>query len=206
MNSSPSLIQPIPQRSKKMSAYDNPTSKKRLLLGLVGLIALGTGCAYLFKDLIIEYGQWTVEQFGLEGILFFTMLIDSSPLPLTSEPLVLLALGAKINPVNLALGMSLFSHLGCLIGWSGGQLLARNEERKKWVINRFPELFDYMDEYGARGVLLGALLPIPYAITTWAAGVTNVPLKDVFIASSGRWVKNCVTVALITGGWMLGGS
>ena len=55
MNSSHSLIQPIPKRSKKMSAYDNPTSKKRLVLGLVGLIALGTGCAYLFKDIIIEY-------------------------------------------------------------------------------------------------------------------------------------------------------
>ena len=90
-----------------MSAYDYSTSKKRLLLGLVGLIALGTGCAYLFKDLIIEYGQWTVHHFGLEGILVFTMLVDSSPLPLTSEPLILLALGAKINPINLALGMSI---------------------------------------------------------------------------------------------------
>ena len=102
--------------------------------------------------------------------------------------------------------MSLFSHLGCICGWSGGRWLAHDEERKQWVINRFPELFEYMDEYGARGVLLGALLPIPYAITTWASGVTHVPFKDVFIASSGRWVKNCVTVALITGGWMLGGS
>ena len=117
-----------------MSKYDNPTSKMRLIWGLLGLIALGTGCAYLFKDIIIEYGQWTVQHFGLEGILFFTMLIDSSPLPLTSEPLVLLALGANINPINLALGMSVFSHLACIVGWIGGQWLAKDQARKSWVI------------------------------------------------------------------------
>ena len=185
------------------SKYSTSFSKQKLLVSFIGLIALGGLCGYLFRNVIIRAGTWTVDHFGLEGIAFATLLIDSCPIPMTSEPLILLALGANINWLNLALLMSIASHLACFIGHTGGKMLQKYPQVVERVEQLFPDIFIFMREHGVHGVLLGALLPIPYAITTWLAGLNNVPLRPVFFASAGRWFKNFVTVALIAWGWNL---
>ena len=195
-----------PQTKSQSSKYGSAVSRKKLLLSVIGLIALGGLCGYLFKDIIIRAGTWSVEHFGLEGIALATLLIDSCPVPMTSEPLILLALGANINWINLALLMSLASHLACIIGHTGGKALRKYPNLVGQIENLFPDIFIFMRENGVHGVLLGALLPIPYAITTWLAGLNSVPFWPVFFASSGRWFKNFVTVALIAWGWNLSSS
>ena len=68
----------------------------KAILGLLSLVLLGIGCAMMFSEQISAIGELFLNHFGLWGVGLFTLITDSSPIPLTSEPVALMAMGANI--------------------------------------------------------------------------------------------------------------
>ena len=176
----------------------------KAILGLLALVGLGMACALVFNEQITSVGTLFIERFGLLGVGVATLITDSSPIPLTSEPVALLAMGAEIPFWSLVVVMAAGSHLGCLVGYAGGYWLGSSG----WLLNildrKLPELMQAGPKYAIKMVALGASLPIPYALTTWAAGMLKADLKLVILASSLRWIKTLITLSLLQGSWNIG--
>jgi membrane protein YqaA with SNARE-associated domain len=179
---------------------------RRMALGLFGLILLGVACGVLFREPVSSMGEALVERFGAWGIVACTLVTDTSPLPLTSEPIVLLALGAGLPYTKIMLLMSATSHACGPLGHTMGRLLGMVPGMRQRLEARFPDAFDFMHRKGVTGVWLAALLPIPFALTTWVAGIAGVSFWGTVLASSGRWIKTSIAVLLLSGGWAMGGN
>ena len=184
-----------------MEEYNIQNQIKRIALSLFGLILLGALCSYLFKSSIQSLGLWTIEKMGIYGIVLGTLITDTSPIPLTSEPIALIGLGADLNVVEIIVAMSITSHFAGPIGYGCGYLLKTIPNVQDFAQSRFPTIFQFMRNHGIKGVCMGALLPIPYALTTWTAGLVGVSFWGTVAASSLRWIKTAVFVSLIWVGW-----
>ena len=178
----------------------------KLLVGVLLLMLAGVSCAWLFRQEVEYLGNVFIERYGLWGIALGTLICDASPIPLTNEPLALISLGAGIPFWKLVVTMSCASHTAAPIGYTCGYILGQQVWIKSWIHKKYPDALENGRKYATRAVLLGAILPIPYALTTWSAGMVKANFWHVFWAGSLRWIKNIIAVGALAGGWMLGQS
>ena len=194
----------VPASSTNVPTLENP-SPARIVFALIGLVLIGILGAYFGRSYIETAGLWLIDKYGLWGIAMATLITDTSPLPLTSEPVALLGLGAEIPFWHIILFMGGTSHLCGPLGYGFGALVGR--VGLKHIVKRIPSLqpvIGYVRQHGVKAVAMGALLPIPYALTTWTAGALGVSFWGVCAASTLRWLKTLIYVSLLAGGWLIG--
>ena len=100
--------------------------------------------------------------------------------------------------------MSLTSHLCGPLGYFCGHLLGKVPNFKTKLQNRIPMAYNWIEKHGVKGVALAAILPIPYALSTWTAGLIGISFWGVLLASTLRWVKTALYVGLLASGWFIG--
>lgn len=184
--------------------YSTNHQTKKLLIGLLLLFSIGLGCGILLREPISQIAIRIFDTYGEFGLVLGTLVTDTSPLPLTSEPVAIIGLGANIPLWKVVLIMSATSHFCGPLGYGFGWSLSRLPRFRDRMQQRFPDLFSFMKEHGVKGVAWAAILPIPFALTTWAAGLVGISFRGVVLASSLRWVKTSIYVSLFAGGWILG--
>ena len=170
-----------------------------LILGVAGLTGV------LFKEPLQAVGGAFIDNFGLAGLFAGVIVTDASPLPLTNEPLIFLARGAGVGAGVIFAIVSAASVTAGAVGYWSGRLFGGRFGLEAWMDRRQPALAHYMRRYGAEGVAIAALLPIPFALSTWSAGVLGAPFWKVMIAALLRIPKTGFYVVLIVGGLSLGG-
>lgn len=177
----------------------------KLAVGAVLIMAAAGAAGVLLREPLIQAGQSFIDTFGLVGLFVGVILTDASIVPLTNEPLVMLALTAGVSPWTAFLVTAAASVIAGPVGWAGGRLLGTRTNLVLKAARRQPQVVAMLTRYGARAVAAAAILPFPYAVATWLAGASGVPLKDVALASLLRIPKTAFYVALLAGGWALGG-
>jgi len=177
----------------------------RALLGLLGLIVLGGLLGWLLRAPIEWAGAGFIDWFGLGGLGLLTLAVDASPLPLTNEPLMVLAIGADVGLWAIFGVMSAGSTAAGLVGWIGGRLIGQHTAPGRWLMLRYPAVQLFLVRWGALGVAIAALTPIPFGLTAWAAGMARVPFAKVALASLARVPKTGFYLWLIAQGWALTG-
>lgn len=181
-----------------------PDAIRKMIFGLLGLMVLGAFCAWLLQEQLTIIGEWFIGKYGLWGIGIGTLITDTSPIPLTSEPIAMLALASNVSVWQVIVVSSIASHLGAPVSYTGGYFLGKQNWFQQIIAKRFPEWNEQGPEYAIKLVIIGALLPVPYAITVWFAGSVQADFKKVFLVASFRWVKNFVSILMLAGGWQLG--
>jgi membrane protein YqaA with SNARE-associated domain len=185
-----------------------PTIKTPSLTKILGslffLVVLSGVCALLAKAQIESTGEWLLNKYGLLGVSIATLITDTSPLPLTSEPIALLGVGANIPIWKLIVVMSATSHLCGPLGYVLGKSVSKIEGVQKLLTGRIAPFMNFVRQNGLKAVAMGAILPIPYALTTWTAGALDVSFWGVVKVSSLRWVKTSIYIGLIAVGWKFG--
>ena len=171
------------------------------IIGLLILIVVGAGCSYLLREEIQFYGTMLIENFGLWGLVMGTIITDTSPLPLSSEPVAILGLGADLNLLDIIWTMSLTSHLSGPLGYFLGNIFSKTRLVSYLLNHKLVYIKEFVQKHGIKAVCMGALLPIPYALTTWTAGAVGISFWGTFWASSLRWVKTSLYVYLLSLGW-----
>ena len=175
-----------------------------MILGLVMLLALAGVVGVVLREPLVRLAETFVGRFGLAGVFGGVMFTDSSPLPLTHEPVLLLGVSAGIDPWTLFAVAASASTAAGPVGYFGGWCVRRSVRFRRWLQGRAPDFTEWMREHGARGVAVAALLPIPFAVSTWTAGMTGVNFPKVLAASTLRVPKTGFYLYLIVKGWALG--
>lgn len=184
--------------------YDPKKQIRPIITTLVVLFALGILSSFLLEGIIRDFADAIFARFGTWGMVMGTMITDTSPLPLPSEPVALIGLGANVPLWKVILIMSATSHLAGITGYGCGRCLGRIPGLKQKFESRYPNVFRFMQKHGLKGVAIAAITPIPYAPTNWTAGVVGVSFKGFVLACSLRWIKTPLYVMLFAGGWSLG--
>ena len=198
-------LAPSPAAPSTSAATPPMTRLNRLAYGS-GAIANGIKNAAFSTYLLLFYNQVLgVSAAIVSGAIALTLLVDASPLPLTNEPLMVLAIGADVGLWAIFGVMSAGSTLAGVVGWIGGRIIGQHTAPGRWLMLRYPAVQLFLVRWGALGVAIAALTPIPFGLTAWAAGMARVPFWKVALASVARVPKTGFYLWLIAQGWALGG-
>lgn len=187
-----------------MKPPDNKRLVVKSVVGLTLLLAVAGLTGLLFREPISAGATWLYERLGLAGLFLGVLITDTSPLPLTHEPVLFLGVSAGEDPWRILAVTATASVLAGPVGWSCGRLARRSRRLTHWLQRRFPEVVTFMDEHGAKGVAIAALLPIPFAVSTWLAGLSTVRFGPLCAASLLRIPKTAFYLWLLVAGWSAG--
>jgi membrane protein YqaA with SNARE-associated domain len=177
----------------------------KAVIGLVVLLGVSYLCGVVLREPIEVGGKAALDRLGYWGLAGGVIITDASPLPMTNEPLVILAIGAG-RPANTVFAViSAASVCAGFVGWTAGRYLGDVTGIGPWMRRRYPGFERFMLRYGAYGVAVCALLPIPFALSTWSAGMMRTELWKVALASLVRIPKTAFYVWLIMVGWSASG-
>ncbi|MCO4770730.1 MAG: VTT domain-containing protein [Deltaproteobacteria bacterium] len=201
---------PATEQAPTEETNDDYTVDARLIrksiVGLIVILAVAGLTGVLFKEPLQAIGAAFIDNFGLAGLFVGVIITDASPLPLTNEPLVFLARGAGLDVWTIFGVVSAASVVAGAFGYWSGRIFGGMLGLEEWLNTKQPALAHYMRRYGAEGVAIAALLPIPFALSTWSAGILHVPFLKVMVAALVRIPKTAFYVLLIVGGLSLGGA
>ena len=176
----------------------------RSLAGLLGLAAVVVAAGVWLRAPIEAMAEVFIGRGGLPGLFAAVVFTDASPIPMTHEPVLLLAVAQGIDPTIIGAVASAASVAAGPVGWTGGRILGRSRWAVAWSSGRGAEMVAFLGRWGATGVAIAALLPIPYALATWTAGLVGVPFGRLLAASLLRIPKTWFYLGLVVAGWRLG--
>ena len=140
-----------------------------------------------FWDAWDTYVQWSLD-LGLPGlgILSFT---EAFIQPIPPEALTLpMFIDAQGNPLAIFLiwaVVTFTSVAGALFGWWLGKVLGRGIAERFIHRKHIVRLDNLILRYGAAGMFIAAISPIPYKVLAWVAGMGDMDRRQFIIA--GLW-------------------
>lgn len=158
------------------------TLVRRTIIGIAILMLVAGLAGLLLREEIETLGAGLVARWGLGGLFASVLVVDWSPLPLTHEPLLLLAVAGGVGPWTVFVVAALASVCSGFVGYGCGVALDGATGWRERFLSRGSRRIEHVRRWGAVGVAIAALTPIPYALGTWTAGVLRVPLKGFVLA------------------------
>ncbi len=170
-------------------------------VGLLTIFAVVALVGWLAREPVTAVSTWFVANWGLAGVFVAVLAIDT--VPLTHEPVLLVGISGGLGFGPVWASAAAGSVAAGVVGWVCGRVLGR----MGWLSRLFERyrITEVLQRYGGYAVAVAALTPIPYAVTTWAAGAAHVPLLHVFLGSLVRILKVWIYLSLIVLGWSASG-
>jgi membrane protein YqaA with SNARE-associated domain len=154
---------------------------RKTLVGVLVLFVLVVLLGYWLEDELVSLTNWFDRSLGLGGLAFLMFINDTfiSPLP---PDLVLFIFSKSARADSAPFVITLFgvcSVVAGMVGWWIGTRLHNTSIPKKIFGDQLEKSERLAKKYGSWALLLGALTPIPYSLTTWTAGMMGLSFKRV---------------------------
>jgi len=175
----------------------------RAAVGLLVVLSAAAVAGVWLREPITAFSSALIDRVGWAGVFVGVLITDTSPLPLTHEPVLLMAVADGLNVWAIGGVAATASVVAGPLGYLGGRLLGRSAHIEAWLLRRSPGMVGFLRRWGATGVAIAALLPIPYALATWTAGLAEVRFLHLCAASLLRIPKTLFYLWLIVQGWSL---
>jgi len=164
--------------------------KKSMIKSIIP-IALFVGLLFVIHYFIIDFNELfatIIEKYSAFSIIA-VFFISESLLGLVPPEIFIAWAGKSAEPVLYVSLLALFSYLGGVISYFIGRSIAK-----------LPKVYDYLEvtmkkhlkmirKWGGFLIIVGALLPIPFAITSIAAGVINYKFKNYLLFGLLRFLR-----------------
>lgn len=156
---------------------------RQMAIGLVVLILAVMALGYLYREPILSISMNFVQTFGGAGVALGYFLPDALFVPLPQEAVKTFAyLGGM--PFWSIVGWSCLGTLtGGPVGYWLGARLATRPRVARLLQKRGARAHAMVARYGPVGLAIGALTPLPYSITCWAAGALAMPFRTFLLVS-----------------------
>lgn len=173
----------------------------RWLAGMAALLVLMIALANLFRAPLEQLGRVFAESFGYAGLALGTFIADGFHFPIPPQFYMLLAISSGVSQ-PLAFGaITLASLAGGFVGYTFARRLARIEilarrlERSRSVATRA------FSRFGYRGAVVAGLLPVPYSVLCYLAGLQGVPTNLFLVFTLFRIPRLVAYYYLVRLGW-----
>lgn len=152
--------------------------------------------AFSMFDYFMEWGTYLVEKFGYLGIFLFTFT-ESFIQPVPPDPFIVGATSLGLSTDMTVLVVCVATVLGAVFGYGLGKVLGKPIFVKIFGKKSFKAGKKFFAKYGVWGIVIAGLTPIPFKITTWLAGIYNLPFHKFLIASIVGRVPRFVFMAYL---------
>lgn len=154
-------------------------------------ILLFIGALLAVNEYVININQVLVtvtETFSPIGILL-VFLASESILGLVPPELFIAWAGKSASPVlNLSL-LALASYLGGIFSYFMGKAITTIPSVHNYLENKMSKHIKNTEKWGGFLIVVGALLPIPFAMTSIAAGIINYKFRYYLLFGLLRFVR-----------------
>jgi membrane protein YqaA with SNARE-associated domain len=173
----------------------------RLIAGLlVILLVVGTlahwarpQCEAVARGFVAAYGYW--------GMALGTLLADAFHFPIPPQFYMLLSIASQAPAYWSLTVIAAASVLAGVVGYSTARLVAKSP----WVAARTERSRRLLERavvrFGGRAALVASLLPIPYSILCYLAGLNRMPHRFLALLCLCRIPKLVAFYGLVYWGW-----
>lgn len=185
-----------------------PLDVRKLILtaafGVMGFTAVVAVMGWLFREPLLEVGRWFVANFGGVGIAIGYFIPDAFTVPVPNDAFTAFGLWGGMDFWVVVAWGSLGSLAGGSLGWVIGRYwIARSKRLQGFMERRGGDEMRAQLRRGGRWFLaVAAVTPIPYSITCWAAGATELPFWQFFLVSLLRIPRVALFLWLIEQGFV----
>lgn len=170
----------------------------KTLIGFVVLLAILALVGQLCKEPITKFSQGYVNKLGWVGVFFGYLSIAAFLIPFPDDAFSAFGLVGGMTYSTVVLAGSMGSITGGVIGYYVGDSLKHTRWYTRLMIRYGKEVKGIIHQYGAIGLVVAALTPLPYSPATWVCGAAGMPFKQFFVISFYcRIIKTALYVWLI---------
>jgi membrane protein YqaA with SNARE-associated domain len=173
----------------------------RLIAGLVVILLVVGTLAHWARPQCEAVARGFVSSYGYWGMALGTFLADGFHFPIPPQFYMLLAIASQASvPASLVVIVAA-SLLAGVVGYTAARFVANNV----WVAARTERSRRLLERavvrFGARAALIASLLPIPYSILCYLAGLNRMPLRFLVLVCLCRIPKLIAFYLLVYWGW-----
>lgn len=149
-------------------------------LALVVMAVLG----FAFEDELAAFAQWVADRLGFVGLAAILLVTDTLITPFPPDALLLVVAKSSMGQdwvfyVGL---LGLVSAWAGLQGWAIGRWLGHFGPVQRMFADFKSEHEATLKKYGIWAVLAGAVTPMPFSVTCWAAGMLGMSFWPMLLA------------------------
>jgi hypothetical protein len=199
---------PEPTEHESLAATAAPLGARELLWPvlrflaglLIILLVVGTlahwarpQCESVARGFVASYGYW--------GMALGTLLADGFHFPIPPQFYMLLSVASQASAARSLASIVSASVLAGFVGFHA----ARWSSRSAWIAERTASsrllLERAVQRFGARAALIASLLPIPYSVLCYLAGLNRMPQRFLLLLCLCRVPKLLLFWWFVRWGW-----
>jgi membrane protein YqaA with SNARE-associated domain len=166
-----------------------------LIVLLVGTLAhwARPQCESVARGFVAAYGYW--------GMALGTLLADGFHFPIPPQFYMLLSVASRASAAWSLLAIVLSSVLAGFVGYHAARFFSRSA----WIAERTASSRSLLERaarrFGARTALVASLLPIPYSVLCYLAGLNRMPTRFLLLLCLCRVPKLLAFWWFVRWGW-----
>ncbi|QRM90342.1 short-chain dehydrogenase [Lacinutrix sp. WUR7] len=123
--------------------------------------------------------------YGVLGFFF----ISETILGLVPPEMFIAWAGKLKSPWLFLCVLSILSYFGGLLAYGLGHLFTKNRSFHRYLEVKMKKQLENSKKWGGFLIIIGALLPVPFAVSCMTAGIIKFPFKKVILYGSLRMVR-----------------
>lgn len=171
-------------------------------LGVVGVIGLFAVVGQLLREPLVRFAEAWVAKTGLVGLMGVVALFDGFPTPVPPDVFMSFAMIGGIPFWQVVLAASLGSVAGGTLAWTLATRFRTTARFQRFITGRGAASYALVRRYGTLALVLGAVSPVPFSLTCYAAGAVEMPLGRFVLVALLRAPRMAFYLWLIQLGWV----
>lgn len=197
----------MPERSSDADALDMRRELialiMRLLLALVIACAIVAAIGVAAREPAQAIARAFVTRFGIAGLALGTFLADGLQFPVPPQFYMFLAVASQVPKVGAFVAICAASVVAGYLDYRLAELASRWPWLAEVTRRTRALLGQAFARYGQGAAVVASLLPVPYSLLCYAAGVNRLPLWFWGALSICRIPKLLLFFWLVERGWAL---
>lgn len=167
------------------------------------LVAAAT-VGYFARSAAEAVARGFVERFGVLGMALGTLLADGVHFPVPPQFYMLMAIASRTPAAKAFAAIALASVLAGAVGYAISERVSHWGWLSRKTTAPRQVLAASFQRYGYRAALVASVLPIPYSIVCYLAGLNRLPVRFLALLMLCRVPKLLAFFYLVHLGWSIG--
>lgn len=169
------------------------------MLVLLGAFAM---LGAVMREPVEQAAQVWVDTTGLAGMFAAIAVLDSVPTPIPPDLFTAFAYVGGVDFWSIAAVASVASVSGGTAAWAVARRFSQTAWFQRFIHGRGARPYALVKRYGTVALVLGAVSPLPFSLTCYAAGTLKMPYLRFFAVALLRAPRILFYLALIRLGWV----
>jgi len=174
----------------------------RFTVGVLLLLGAFAVLGAVLREPVEQAARLWVDATGLVGMFGAIAVLDSVPTPIPPDLFTGFAYLGGLEFWSISLAASLASVTGGTAAWAVARRFSTTDWFQRFIHGRGARPYALVKRYGTVALVLGAVSPLPFSLTCYAAGTLKMPYPRFFAVAMLRAPRILFYLALIRLGWV----